>query len=149
MQNDKPDVFYASGLRFECTRCNRCCRHSPGYVFLSAADVERLARAKKVTPQELVRVWCRTVDVGLAKRISLREKPNYDCILWENGGCSEYEARPLQCRAFPFWGATVSSREEWDRQARECPGMNRGPIHTREEIEEWLAKREADRLLDA
>ena len=35
-------VFYSDGLRFECTRCSRCCRHTPGYVFLSENDVERL-----------------------------------------------------------------------------------------------------------
>jgi uncharacterized protein len=149
MQEDSHDAFYASGLRFECTRCNRCCRHTPGYVFLSRVDLERLARAKNVEVGEFLATWCRTVDLGVAKRISLREKSNYDCIFWENGGCSVYEARPLQCRAFPFWGASVSSREEWDRQAEQCPGMNRGPLHPREEIDDWLARRESEKLLDA
>ncbi|HUX21603.1 MAG TPA: YkgJ family cysteine cluster protein, partial [Spirochaetia bacterium] len=35
--------FYQDGLRFECTRCDACCRHEPGYVFLSQTDLRRLA----------------------------------------------------------------------------------------------------------
>ncbi len=40
------EVFYGRGLRFECTRCSRCCRHNPGYVFLSPVDLARLAEAQ-------------------------------------------------------------------------------------------------------
>ena len=67
---------------------------------------------------------------GLARRVSLREKANLDCMFWENGGCSVYEARPLQCRSFPFWSALVSS-EEWDLHAQQCPGIGKGSLHSR------------------
>ena len=139
--------FHKSGLRFECTRCSRCCRHTPGYVFLSPADLTRLARAKGITEDEFREQYCRVVDLGLATRLSLKEKPNFDCILWENGGCSMYEARPLQCRAFPFWSAVVASREAWEEQAKSCPGMNRGPVHSAEEIEQWLRRRAQEGFL--
>ena len=104
------DGFARGGLRFECTRCSRCCRHTPGYVFLSSADVTRLAKSQKLGEKDFLAQYCRTVDCGLARRFSLEEKANLDCIFWENGGCSVYEARPLQCRSFPFWSALVTSR---------------------------------------
>ena len=31
---DSPDVWYADGLRFGCTRCNLCCTGEPGYVWV-------------------------------------------------------------------------------------------------------------------
>lgn len=143
------DVFYDKGLRFECTRCSRCCRHTPGYVFLSAKDVQRFTKALRIDREEFLRVYCRRVSLGIADRISLREKPNFDCIFWENGGCSVYEARPLQCRAYPFWSANVSSPQAWEEQANQCPGIGRGPVHDRVEIESWLKKRLEEGFLGA
>jgi Fe-S-cluster containining protein len=142
-------IFYCSGLRFECTRCSRCCRHTPGYVFLSSADLGRLAAAVALPRREFLRRFCRDVDLGLARRVSLKEKSNLDCILWENGGCSVYEARPLQCRSFPFWSACVASEEEWLSQAKNCPGMGRGAFHSREEIEAWLSMRASEGFLES
>jgi uncharacterized protein len=135
------DVFYHYGLRFECTRCSRCCRHTPGYVFLSATDLDTLLKATKTQRAEFLRAYCRQIPLGLVTRVSLKEKTNLDCIFWETGGCSVYEARPLQCRSFPFWSACVSSPEEWELHAQQCPGMGKGALHSRTEIEGWLAQR--------
>ena len=33
--------------------------------------------------------------------LCLKEKPNFDCILWKDG-CEAYEGRPVQCRTYPF-----------------------------------------------
>jgi Fe-S-cluster containining protein len=143
------DVFYGSGLQFECTRCSECCRHTPGYVFLSEKDVETLARVTGSERQEFLRTWCRQVAFGVARRVSLKEKQNLDCIFWENGGCSVYDARPLQCRSFPFWSACVSSSEEWGHHARQCPGMGKGVFHPRSEIEYWLERRLKEGFLEA
>jgi len=142
-------IFYRSGLRFACTRCSRCCRHTPGYVFLSPADLTRLAAATALSSGEFLHRFCRTVDLGLARRVSLKEKPNIDCILWENGGCSVYEARPLQCRSFPFWSACVASEQEWLLHAKACPGMGKGAVYSREEIEGWLSLRAREGFLES
>ncbi|MGA2641654.1 MAG: YkgJ family cysteine cluster protein [Spirochaetia bacterium] len=142
------DIFYKSGLRFECTRCSKCCRHTPGYVFLSTADLAALSKSMRMTKEELLHRYCRTIDLGAARRVSLKEKPNFDCILWENSGCSRYDARPLQCRSFPFWSTCVASREEWENQARNCPGMGKGKMHSREKIEGWLARRVNEGFLE-
>ncbi|HVO39138.1 MAG TPA: YkgJ family cysteine cluster protein [Spirochaetia bacterium] len=141
--------FYSAGLRFQCTRCSRCCRHTPGYVFLSEKDVAYLLPRLQVERSEFLRRYCRRVRFGPVTRLSLKEKPNLDCILWENGGCSVYDARPLQCRSFPFWSACVSSAEEWEFHAGRCPGIGTGPLHDRKEIERWLALRLKEGFIEA
>jgi Fe-S-cluster containining protein len=141
------DLLYRDGLRFACTRCSRCCRHTPGYVFLSARDLDRVSRALGVDTAEARRRYCRTVRIGQFTRVSLQEKPNLDCILWEDEGCSVYASRPLQCRSFPFWSSNLASRESWEEQAAACPGIGRGRLHGRARIQRWLARRIADPLL--
>jgi Fe-S-cluster containining protein len=141
------DRFYAEGLRFECTRCSRCCRHAPGFVFLSLEDLRRLADAASVTPSEFVERYCREVGIAGFPRLSLLEHANYDCILWREGGCSLYEARPLQCRSFPFWSANLSSPASWAAVSADCPGVGQGRLHSAQEIERWLALTSHQRFL--
>ncbi len=143
------DVFYKNGLRFECTRCSKCCRHTPGYVFLSETDIEKLAEALSLPRQAFLGRYCRRVRFGPLHRISLREKPNVDCILWEDGGCSVYDGRPLQCRSFPFWSSCLSTIEDWQYHGRQCPGIDTGRLHPREEIEGWLALRMKEPFIEA
>ena len=135
------DVFYADGLRFACQRCSNCCRHEPGYVFLSTPDVRRLAEALTCSQEVLVHKYCRRVKVVGFKRLSLKEKRNYDCIFWEDGGCTVYSHRPLQCQSFPFWSSSLSSPHAWEELSRSCPGIGKGPLHSREAIEEWVDRR--------
>ena len=35
--------FFADGLRFDCTRCQRCCRIDPGVVLMSQNDLDQLS----------------------------------------------------------------------------------------------------------
>jgi uncharacterized protein len=139
--------FYEGGLRFECQRCSSCCRYSPGYVFLSPGDLERLACALGLSGQEVLARYCRKVSPGGIPRVSLREKPNMDCIFWEGKGCRVYRDRPIQCRSFPFWSAHLGSQAAWDQAAADCPGMNRGPLHSAEVIRGWLDARREEGFL--
>ena len=133
--------FYANGLAFECTRCSACCRHDPGYVFLSQNDLDKLCAHSGMSESDFRKKYCRVVDFGIVKRLSLIEKKNFDCVFWEGDGCSVYAARPLQCRAFPFWMQNVESAENWQSVAQDCPGVNRGKVHDRAIIESWLNSR--------
>lgn len=142
--------FYNDGLQFECVQCHACCRHDPGYVFLSQRDLNRLARGTDLDEASFKEKYTRVVDFGFVKRLSLTEKKNYDCIFWKEGiGCSVYEHRPLQCRAFPFWEANLVDKETWDATGQSCPGVNRGKLHRKEDIESWLRTRSAEPLLES
>ena len=137
--------FYNDGLRFKCTRCSACCRIDPGYVFLSLDDLRDIADFFNVSKRDVFKQHCREVDISGFKRISLREKSNYDCIFWKKAGCTIYEARPLQCKSFPFWSSNLVSKQTWENMS--CPGIGVGPVHSREMIDDWLARRERNWLL--
>jgi len=133
---DQP--FYAAGLRFSCERCSSCCRHESGFVYLSENDLSRLAHELKMEYTAFIQTWCRWVAFERGyERLALKEKSNFDCIFWD-AGCKVYAARPLQCRAFPFWDTVVCSPEAWEAAGRGCPGINTGELRTREEIENFL-----------
>lgn len=145
------EPWYADGLRFACTQCGNCCTGGPGFVWISDEEVARLADHLDLTEQQVIDRYCRRIG----SRTSLQEHRNsqglYDCVFlreipatrregdrevsYSRRVCTIYDHRPLQCRTWPFWEGLLESRENWDRAAARCPGMNRGPIHTRERIE--------------
>ena len=139
--------FYAEGLPFSCTRCSDCCRHGPGYVFLSKQDVELLAQGLQMRYTGIMQKYCRWVPApGGKKQLSLKEKLRFDCIFWQNG-CTVYQYRPLQCRTFPFWESILDSQKTWDDLS--CPGTGKGVLYSREYIENCLAQRRAEPVLTA
>jgi Fe-S-cluster containining protein len=142
-------VFYDEGLRFTCVRCSNCCRHSPGYVFLIRKDVKRLLVATGLDLKAFQERYLREVNLSGIHRISLKEKPNYDCIFWQKDGCSVYRYRPMQCRSYPFWSGNLVSPHAWEQLKSSCPGVGVGRVHSRREIERWLRKAEENRFLSS
>jgi len=98
----------------------------------------------KLNYDEFLKRYCRWIPGEDGKnKLSLKEKSNYDCIFWEmEGGCLVYEARPLQCAAFPFWPSVLDDEDSWELTAKGCPGMNQGSRHSPESIEKWLSARQ-------
>ena len=74
--------------------------------------------------------------VGIRK--SLTEFPNGDCVFFHNESrtCQVYNARPRQCRTWPFWNSNLSSPDAWQRAVEHCRGCNRGKLIALEKIEE-------------
>lgn len=133
--------FYDKGLRFECQGCKYCCSAEPGYVFLSEEDIQKMAKGLDMDRQAFIDTYCRIVDMGAFKMISLLEKENYDCIFLCNKGCKVYEYRPRQCSTYPFWAHVLEDQASWDEEAKSCPGMNKGRLYTKKEIEAKLESR--------
>ena len=143
--------FYAQGLHFSCKRCSACCRFETGFVFLSEKDTSVLSAAFNMTYDDFLEAYCRWVpgDDG-EKLLSLKEKPNYDCIFWnsgDNGGCSVYEKRPLQCRLFPFWSSILNSMASWKMAAKGCPGIDQGMLYSQDSIKKMLAMRHMEPII--
>ena len=145
-------AFYKDGLSFTCARCSSCCRYESGFVYLSENDLSRLAKAQGMNYSEFILTWCRWIPfIGDRERLSLKEKSNFDCIFYGyNGadGCSVYDARPLQCRTFPFWDSIMVSREAWKNTGKNCPGINSGELHGFEEIENCLRSMEEEPVIE-
>jgi hypothetical protein len=123
--------WYREGLRFECTRCGGCCRGA-GNVWVGEDEIERLASVREMTDGQFRRAYTRPARRGT----TLRQKRNNDCVFWNSDtGCEVYDARPKQCRSYPFWQGIVHSKENWDTEAGACPGIGRGDLHPAEEID--------------
>lgn len=84
---------------FKCTGCGTCCRWS-GSVLLTDEDITALAQRTGLTEEEFIDRHTRLAPhrIGLA----LRDAPDGACLFLEGSRCSVYEARPEQCRTFPF-----------------------------------------------
>jgi len=149
MDEQERGPFYRDGLRFSCTRCSLCCRFDSGYVWLSRADLARLAAGLQTSERDVIRQYCRVVDIAGFRQLSLNEQENMDCVFWRNGSCSIYGFRPLQCRSYPFWSHQLADREAWDRAGDHCPGINVGELHPRSEIDRWLEDRRLEPALNA
>lgn len=90
----------------------------------------------KLTLDQFTRRYVRRMGRGY----SLIERANNDCIFYvPEKGCAVYEARPMQCRTYPYWGKIMLSRENWEREAQQCPGINADEtLVTAEEIQRQM-----------
>ena len=149
MSSESKGPFYRAGLKFSCTRCSCCCRFDTGYVWLSQTDLDRPSARFDTDNKTVIANYCTIVDLSGFKRLSLQEQENKDCVFWQNGGCSVYVDRPIQCRSFPFWAPYLDSRSNWDSLDRTCPGVNIGNHYSEDEIDRWLADRQWEPPLDA
>lgn len=127
-------AWYGDGLRFECTRCGNCCTGSPGYVWVDDEEIAGIAHQLGVSVGEV-----RLLHTRIARgRVSLREFPNGDCVFLDPQTrlCRVYDARPRQCRSWPFWKSNIASPESWEETRRVCPGAGTGAFISAEELEQ-------------
>ena len=128
----KETAWYADGLRFACQTCGRCCGGAPGYVWIDQGDIVAIAARLGLSEDDFRRRYVRRLWRGM----SLKEKPNYDCVLLDSAGrCTVYEIRPIQCRTWPFWPTNLVGPQAWEQAARRCPGMGQGFLYRYEQIE--------------
>lgn len=126
--------FYSDGLKFECQGSGNCCTsHGEfGFVFLTLDDRRRFAKHLNISTAQFTRQYCDMRD-GVWH---LKEDPkNPDCMFLKNKRCSVYEARPTQCRTWPFWPEVMTPKAWKEEVASFCPGVGKGKLWSREEIE--------------
>ncbi|HDZ22705.1 hypothetical protein LCGC14_0644650 [marine sediment metagenome] len=129
--------WYAAGLAFECSGCGGCCAGpDEGYIWVTGEQIAAMAEHIALDEKEFRRQYVRKVG----RRLSLKEHPTTkDCIFLQptNGGrsCSVYPVRPPQCRTWPFWPNNLATPQTWAWAGVRCPGVNRGPVHSRDEID--------------
>jgi len=55
-------------------------------------------------------------------------------FLGEGNVCEVYEARPKQCRSWPFWVDNLE-RATWEGPVTQCcPGVGKGPLVPADEV---------------
>ena len=134
---NRPDVttppapWFAAGLPFTCTECGHCCTGEPGFVWVTDAEVGRIAKHLGQPVHEVRAVYTRTARGDR----TLRERANGDCVFWDAGrGCTVYPVRPAQCRTWPFWESNTATPDDWDRTVEVCPGAGTGELISVDEI---------------
>jgi len=136
-QPEKQREWYADGLHFECKKCGNCCSGpAEGYIWVSGAEIERIADYLQMAVGELHSRYLRRVRL----RISIIEhESTKDCIFLQGDParrmCAIYPVRPAQCRSWPFWPENLTSLDAWNRTACKCAGVNKGRVYSLGEIE--------------
>jgi uncharacterized protein len=132
------EPWYAGGLAFQCTQCGNCCTGAPGYVWVTADEIQAIAEYRGETYGDVL--IHRTRPVGGER--SLTEYANGDCTFFDGRTrrCSIYPVRPRQCRTWPFWQSHLSSPADWKRVQSVCPGIGQGDLVPLEEIERRAAE---------
>jgi Fe-S-cluster containining protein len=84
---------------FKCTGCGDCCRWT-GSVLLTDRDITAMAERVELPEQEFIDRHTRLAPNRI--QLALLDHPDGRCSFLEGDRCSVYEARPEQCRSFPF-----------------------------------------------
>lgn len=121
--------FFDPGIRFICQRCGVCCTGVPGTIYVAPEEIYSISASLGLTDAEVIRRHL----YPFQDSYSIKEDDRGHCVFF-NEGCAIYAARPLQCRAFPFWFRNLRSEAHWHEVQRQCPGIGRGQRHSREAI---------------
>jgi Fe-S-cluster containining protein len=125
------------GLRFECQPdCGKCCTNDrEGSVFVEPADIEALAKKLSMTPRAFALAYT-TREEGCD--LELKRTNEGHCVFLSDRTCRVHEAKPLQCRAYPFLpldGFTpIESAFTWRYEKKFCPGIGKGRLFSKREI---------------
>ena len=126
----------AEGLRFECQPgCTECCTQK-GFVYISQEDLLRMAAFVGMT----ARAFEKKYVYRSSRSMRLRVPRATTCPFLVDGGCGIHPAKPTQCRIFPFWPELLESKREWQKTARYCPGIGKGPLIQIENVQAQAAE---------
>jgi Fe-S-cluster containining protein len=118
----KQDGYSYSFDSSACFTCQgRCCTGESGYIYVTKSEIEKIAELLELDVREFVSKY-------LFKKMykySIKEikyNNSFECIFYdrESNGCKIYEARPTQCKTFPFWDYY---KTRVDELKLECPGI--------------------------
>ncbi len=131
--------WFEDGLRFSCSQCGNCCTGPTGAVWFTDEEARAMAKKLDISVDDFYKHYTRKIGV----KWSLTENVidgKYDCVFLnretEKPSCKLYEARPSQCRAWPFWPENLRTEANWLRAKRDTPclGMETGKLIPPNEI---------------
>ena len=105
-----------------CATCQgRCCTGESGYIYVNKEEIENISKLLKLDIKDFVRDYLYKKGYKYSIK-ELKYNDSYECVFYdrESNGCGIYDARPLQCRTFPFWDYY---KTRVDELKLECPGI--------------------------
>ena len=106
-----------------CSTCQgKCCTGESGYIYVTKSEIYNIAELLELDVQTFVKNY-------LFKKMykySIKEQKyndSYECVFYDrvSNGCKIYDARPNQCKTFPFWDYY---KTRVDELKLECPGIS-------------------------
>jgi Fe-S-cluster containining protein len=100
-------------------------------VFVNTAERSDIGDLLELSQEELIESYfvqdqgkCLIQQVKVVNEHQQQQDEDERCIfLTSDKKCSIYQARPTQCRTFPFWPHIVASSYDWQRSQRDCEGI--------------------------
>lgn len=101
---------------FECNNCGYCCTDPSTQINMSLLDIKWLSDYMNMSVSELFRKEI----VTFIPFISTDDFSQFDvefgmkrpCPLFKDSKCTVYNARPMNCRVFPYWFITNQIEDE-------------------------------------
>lgn len=84
-----------------------------------------------LTTSAFTRTYCEKTNGAWHLR---EETGKPDCQFLRGKRCGIYEARPEQCRTWPFWPEVMNAKRWNDDVKSFCPGVGKGRLWTAKEI---------------
>ncbi len=148
-----------NGIEFSCQMCGSCCRgFKDGEVYVYQDDILRLTQSLNITKETELRIFAKKFLKVINDSFFWREPEatrgktyrfkslgfkftgdDEHCQFLNDNTCSVHEARPFQCRCYPFWQMLVSNRKNFINYSKKCPGLKvmKGRHYSKEEILDW------------
>ena len=117
-KEDYPYAFDTSA----CATCEgRCCTGESGYIYVSKSEIFAIAEVLEMNVNEFALKYL----FKKGYKYSIKENKvddSYECVFYDRktNGCKIYNARPNQCKTFPFWDYY---KHRVDELKLECPGI--------------------------
>ncbi|QOP44029.1 YkgJ family cysteine cluster protein [Sulfurimonas sediminis] len=105
-----------------CATCEgRCCTGESGYIYVTKNEIFAIAEVLAMDVNEFALKYL----FKKGYKYSIRENKindSYECVFYDRktNGCKIYNARPNQCKTFPFWDYY---KTRVDELKLECPGI--------------------------
>ncbi|APW66082.1 zinc/iron-chelating domain-containing protein [Poseidonibacter parvus] len=119
----KKDGFPYAFEPSACDTCaGNCCIGESGYIWINAQEINTLATHLNISLEELRSKYLEKKGYKYSIKEVKSAEDNYACTFFdlEKRQCSIYEARPIQCRTFPFWDYFKENTQE---VYEECPAI--------------------------
>ena len=128
--------WYSAGLKFTCTGCGACCTGT-GRVWLNEGEIRQMAAQLGQAVDKFVGDYIERREGRWALQ---EDSKTGDCVFLNEGRCGVYQARPRQCRTFPWWPSTLKDKAAWAETKRVCEGVDHpeAPLIPLKEIQREL-----------
>lgn len=108
-----------------CSTCQgRCCTGESGYIYVNKSEIQNISDLLNLDINEFTSKYL--YKKGYKYSIKEHEyNDSYECVFYDrnSNGCNIYNARPNQCKTFPFWDYYKTRVEELKL---ECSGIFTG-----------------------